>query len=319
MQLFEDQEPDEQVPPHQQHLPDSHSTDLSGSSLSSGPATLNYPRIAGALEVLYLHRTPWILDQAGNPDDIEIKPDGSSVTNVDKDLEDQLANLFQRMLPQALFIGEETWEPLQNDPALAESYYHIVVSDPIDGTSNFIQGSLNGFASVLGVWKVSKAGYEPEFGSVLCPDEGCLYYTLDDEAYRFDFFTGKTETYKVDPLPLTDRVIFTSLPGARGVTTQDSTQHLADHRQGKEFVLDIVGLIQGEGHAAVCQGKLWDVAGPFAIAKALGFSMYSLKTGQELQALQVVGSSSADNPWDVSEPFLVCRPEHVKKALDCIA
>ena len=292
------------------------------SSMSSPHAsqrsTVDYAVLSQQLSDLYQRIVPWILSQAGNPDDIEVKSDNSRVTNVDKGVEQELLALATTALPQALFVGEETWEQLANDPEKANGFDRVVVVDPIDGTSNFIRGEKKGFASVLGVWSSSATGYTPEFGAVYCPDENCLYYSLDDTVYREDLTTGVTEEFQDASPDLDDRVVFTSSVGDNGIVTTATADLDIEHLVGYASVPDIVSLIRGEGHACVTRGKLWDVAGVLGVAHALGYRVYSTSTMQELQEIDVLRDRPGSSPWTLEEAVVVCKPEHADDVLSCI-
>jgi|SRR5690554_2880970 len=89
--------------------------------------------------------------------DIEIKPDGSPVTQSDVYVENLVKKYVEEKLPEVTFVGEENFNVLTS--TVPEGYYAIL--DPIDGTENFCSG--------LKEWGVSFTlwyGYE-HLGSLL--------------------------------------------------------------------------------------------------------------------------------------------------------
>ena len=75
-----------------------------------------------------------------NPEDIKFKDNGDLVTSVDLNVEDELKNILLKILPDSLFIGEESFFA---NPKIIENYNEkkfCWTVDPIDGTGNFVRG-----------------------------------------------------------------------------------------------------------------------------------------------------------------------------------
>ena len=75
-----------------------------------------------------------------NLEDIKSKNNGDLVTSVDIDVEDRLKNELLKLLPDSLFVGEETFF---HNPKIIENYHKknfCWTVDPIDGTTNFVKG-----------------------------------------------------------------------------------------------------------------------------------------------------------------------------------
>ena len=73
--------------------------------------------------------------------DIRIKNEGSLVTSVDIEVENNLKKHLLKLLPNSLFVGEESFF---DNPKIIENYNSksfCWTVDPIDGTSNFIKGN----------------------------------------------------------------------------------------------------------------------------------------------------------------------------------
>lgn len=66
---------------------------------------------------------------------VQIKPDGTPVTEADKETEFTIVELLQKKFPEYGFLGEETGERGPEDRRW--------IIDPIDGTRNFIRGIPN--------------------------------------------------------------------------------------------------------------------------------------------------------------------------------
>ena len=82
------------------------------------------------------------------PSDINKKDNGSLVTSVDVDVENKLKNYLLKLLPNSLFVGEETFSKY---PKIIQNYDEknfCWTVDPIDGTSNFVKG-LDKFAIMI--------------------------------------------------------------------------------------------------------------------------------------------------------------------------
>jgi histidinol-phosphatase len=67
------------------------------------------------------------------PLEIELKPDASPVTRVDKETEGVLRELIEQAYPDHGIAGEEY-------PAVRQSAEHVWVLDPLDGTKSFLAG-----------------------------------------------------------------------------------------------------------------------------------------------------------------------------------
>ena len=72
--------------------------------------------------------------------DVMKKKNNDLVTSVDLQVEEELNNILCKLLPNSLFVGEEKFSNTLNifDSYLEKKYCWTV--DPIDGTTNFVQG-----------------------------------------------------------------------------------------------------------------------------------------------------------------------------------
>jgi histidinol-phosphatase len=79
----------------------------------------------------------------GDPVPAISKPDGSPVTEADREIEARLREAIERTLPEATVLGEEEGGDLRRDGI-------CFVIDPIDGTKNFMR-AIPVFATLIGV------------------------------------------------------------------------------------------------------------------------------------------------------------------------
>lgn len=110
---------------------------------------------------------------------VEIKPDGSLVTEVDRAVEQFLRGELERLLPGSAVWGEEFGRP----EAPPDELWLI---DPVDGTSNFAFGSP--------IWGISVALTTPdsiELGAIALPELRELYLAA----------RGKGATCNGNPIP----------------------------------------------------------------------------------------------------------------------
>ncbi|HUZ64261.1 MAG TPA: inositol monophosphatase family protein [Acetobacteraceae bacterium] len=85
-------------------------------------------------------------EQAGLPPQVEIKPDGTPVTQVDRMVEQAVRAEIMRAYPGHGILGEEF-------PAHQPEAEHLWIIDPLDGTKEFVQGlPLFGFLLAL-AWR----------------------------------------------------------------------------------------------------------------------------------------------------------------------
>ena len=75
-------------------------------------------------------------------EDIRSKFKGDLVTSVDVSVENKLKDILLKLLPNSLFVGEESFF---EKPEIIASYNkknYCWTVDPIDGTNNYIRGEM---------------------------------------------------------------------------------------------------------------------------------------------------------------------------------
>ncbi len=187
---------------------------------------------------------------------VELKPDGSLVTNVDRDVEDLLRVRLNEIAPGAGFWGEESgFEP--------DNSHGLWLVDPIDGTSNFVFG--------LPLWGVTLAYYQNgaiRAGGVIMPDMGWVFVA---ERGRGTTLNGEALP-KLKPGPIAAHELigsadeeegpFADIPGKR--------RHLG------AFIAEAMFMARGGLRAMVAtKAKLYDAAGSMIVLRELGADIWN--------------------------------------------
>ena len=82
--------------------------------------------------------------------DIKIKNKADFVTTVDIEVENELEKILLKLLPNSLFVGEESYSRNPNIISFYKENKYCWAVDPIDGTKNFIKGN-DKFAVMIGL------------------------------------------------------------------------------------------------------------------------------------------------------------------------
>lgn len=220
----------------------------------------------------------------------ELKPDETSVTEVDRRTEDFLAEKLTALLPHSLFAGEEQGRRGTTDGS------DIWVCDPIDGTLNYVHG--------LPHWGIS-AGLlrdgEPVLGVVHCPVLGVTYSAAEGMGARRN---GKL-IRAVSP----NRLIHEDLlcMSTNALKALDVASMVCRIRCLGSIALELCLVAEGHAIGAIGLGEgIVDLAASLCICKEAGaesayLSGASLKAGELLQE------------WRTSQPFWVGT--HAARAL----
>lgn len=245
---------------------------------------------------------------------VEVKPDASVVTAVDKEVERRLRDALARISPAAGFLGEETASPdLGEARRLFESDLLWVV-DPIDGTSNFANG-LPLFACSVGLWEKSGAGHHPTIGAVLVPATKELFYTDGSTVFSRSVESGRESI--VAPAdnevgPGSVAILPTSFH--RNFELSDSGP-LRSFRQLGSTVLDILYTALGKSAGTLTDAHAWDFGGAAAIAAPLGVRFHALGDASVKDSFQMedftVGADPKSN-WRLKGHYVVARTENVE-------
>jgi 3'(2'), 5'-bisphosphate nucleotidase len=207
-----------------------------------------------------LARAPFDVSQKG-PDDY--------VTSVDQFLDRQLSAGFSAFFPEDGIITEEN---ALSRGAFDADYHHLWCIDPLDGTEEFIQGKLH-YAVMVGLLTES----EPVAGWIYAPAFEQMYFGGKD--WGLFQTTGDGTSQSLIP-------IAPPAPTAENcrIVLGDKDQKnfgraIAEHIPGAEFYslgsfgLKVMEIIFGRAGLYVYLNgrvKVWDTAGPLALAKAAG-------------------------------------------------
>lgn len=228
------------------------------------------------------------------------------VTKYDKQVEQMVKKELLLLLPQAAFFGEEESAP---DDLFTAEWVFIV--DPIDGTTNFIQGFHNSCVSI-GLMHYGKM----EYGVVYDPYYDELFYAKRGEGA---FLNGKA-------LKAQDRDLSHSLAiFGSGIFYSDITQlslnvfgkvflQAQDVRRFGSAALDLCYIAAGRaGVFFECRICPWDYAAGSLIAEEAGATVTAL-SGQSLYLYHKC-SVLAGVPTAYQEVLDLAAPEMKKAGL----
>jgi myo-inositol-1(or 4)-monophosphatase len=207
-----------------------------------------------------------IVAARGNPGDVIFKGGANRAANtspasdVDRDVELMLRDEIRRAFPDHGIIGEE----LDDDPAPDADY--VWVLDPLDGTSNYLNG-FPLFASTIGVLRNGV----PVVGATWCmtthTGESGVYHAHEGSSLCFEQHTLERR----------------ATAAWRGLAGQVS----GAPRLGRSWDTRVIGSAATECAyvaagmlriASLHNPRIWDVAGGVLLARAAGCVVYSRTT-----------------------------------------
>jgi myo-inositol-1(or 4)-monophosphatase len=178
--------------------------------------------------------------------------------------------------------------------------------DPIDGTRLYAN-KMPCFGVSIGVLKDLK----PFLGAVYFPMMRELFYASADQAkYVSHAFTDDEEEWAIVPVneELSDQSVFfchdSFFETYRWQQVDCRVMIMAS------AVVDMCWPAIGRGCGSLMQPSLWDFAGSWPIVVHAGLQMRNLRTGDVLDHLDRSCFGRNANPWELKEPYLVCRPQH---------
>lgn len=218
----------------------------------------------------------------------ETKQDGSAVSIVDKQASDYIVSALKALTPDIPVISEESTKE-ENKAALNSTLRWV--TDPLDGTSTYLNGQTQGKKAGFGVHIALIENGHPVSGVCYFPAQQTLYYTGND---------GKAYIQIGDDAPV---------PIAASQSSQNATLKAAVPWKGYKrpesvngFDYEPVPAVGGEEICMVAVGKAdvmwhdrpdkdqslrerdvfshWDVAAAHAILKAAGGELYEIATGK---------------------------------------
>lgn len=188
---------------------------------------------------------------------IELKPDGSVVTNADKEIETFLRSELKKIAPEAAIWGEEYgFEEMNSHGAW--------LIDPIDGTTNYSVGQ-----PLWGITIAFMQNGKLQSGLVSLPDLNWHFAaqsghgaTMNDSELK-PSKTGAIANHELVGDADDMRGTFDFIPGKR--------------RHFGAFVAEAMFLAQGYFRAMTCtKAKLYDAAGSLVILREVGLQIKTL-------------------------------------------
>ncbi|HAN45992.1 MAG TPA: inositol monophosphatase [Cyanobacteria bacterium UBA8156] len=188
------------------------------------------------------------------------------VTNADRLLDQRLGEQFRAWFPEDAIVTEENLDSLQAWPHGGRTW----AIDPIDGTSEFLSGSPH-YAVMVGVL----AGIKPVAGWVYAPETDELVYggVALGGLYRQRGSEPEIRLQPQQPPTLTGKIVLSGKDQQRyGPAIREVFPNVEYYSVGS-FGLKVLEVIEGRADAYFYLNrrvKLWDTAGPFALARCAG-------------------------------------------------
>lgn len=265
---------------------------------------------------------PALREQAGNPEGVVQKSDGSFVTEQDRLTEQILAEATRTAIPEAAFLGEETYSELVPDPHSAFTSPLLACVDPIDGTSSFVKGREDFFTSSYGLFEVQNEQLIPAFGTVLLPSEGeagVLLQTFEDSVFQIDLDTMESKRLDAPDHPLPETIRFSSKRSGP-IVVKEAHRHNARYDIKDVSVAELITVIRGENDVSVLGAKIWDIAGVIAIGSRLGLQCFRWPDGEVVESFSK-DQFELDDPeelWRLNDRLIFCRADHASKILSML-
>lgn len=207
----------------------------------------------------------FLLDRFRSRLDITFKDhhETDPVTEVDRAVEDLVRGHVRERFPDHAVLGEE------GDDSGPDGAEFVWVVDPLDGTSNFING-LASFACSIGVlWRGV-----PVVGAVFVPSSR----HLRPGVYRGSLGGGvrfEDEAFRFDPADAPSSARLSGLPaGTTGVTGPKGRRFGVARTLGS-MAVELVFTAEGTFQLTMFEGaKIWDVAGGVAVCLEAGAQVY---------------------------------------------
>lgn len=253
--------------------------------------------------------TPWLRAAAGAPEGIITKPDGTHCTDCDEEMEQRIRVVCNEVLADPfLFLGEESEAKRSTPISAIRNAECIVVVDPIDGTSNFIQGN-SAFGSLIGVYhQRADSFFEPVFGAILLPEEEQLYLTDESGVEVVDLSSGQESRLAVKRQTDQTCLRISAYPSHdRFLAPQALLSERIERVMTFASITDFNNLILGETRLAIIGGKWWDIAALLAVAQQLSLQALSLRDknyGFRLSLDDFI-LTPGDSQWSLQAPIVL--------------
>jgi 3'(2'), 5'-bisphosphate nucleotidase len=244
---------------------------------------------------------------AAQPFEISEKGPGDYVTSIDRYLDEQLSAAFSDLFPEDGIITEEN---AASRAAYSGNYSRLWCIDPLDGTEEFMRGKLE-YAMMVGLLQNS----EPVAGWLYAPAAEQMYFGGRDWGLFQTLSDGEPQPIAPHPPPPLNADNFKIVLGDKD--QKNYGRAIAQTIPGAEFYslgsfgLKVLEIINGRaGLYLYLNGrvKVWDTAGPLALAKAAGLVCCDLH-GQPLR-----WTPDAINPETLAhfQPIAVGWPDYIE-------
>lgn len=277
----------------------------------------DYHLISRELVTLMLSLRPHIVRYWGDASIAEQKPDDSWVTAVDKDVENELARIFNHLLPKAYFLGEETHPKIEGSEAALLEHELVIIVDPIDGTREYMTGKPD-FGTLVGIYRRVGERFVPFFGFTYRPISVIDTTSLSQGTFIFTTPTGASQlTVSLSQLgaQLENSLALTSFtpqtPNPIKIICQSASQGLLPEGAIKvpssASIVDLLCPSLGQADAAISKSRFWDIAGPIAIATALNIPIWRLQSREPIESFTLSDfvQKGADHKWQLQSPIVI--------------
>lgn len=206
------------------------------------------------------------------------------VTEVDHAIEDLIREEVHRQFPEHAVLGEERENGGPPDAPI------VWVIDPLDGTSNFING-IGMFACSIGVLQRGR----PIAGALWLPTNKFLtpgvYHAHDGGGLMFEDAPVSTEP---SPLPVGSRL--STVPAGTNGVTGPAGKRFGIARTLGSTATELALAAEGSVQMALFEGsRIWDVAGGVALCIAAGRAVYMKPRGSDAAWCEFTHFGSAKN------------------------
>jgi 3'(2'), 5'-bisphosphate nucleotidase len=230
------------------------------------------------------------------------------VTSVDRSLDRLLTSGFTRLFPEDGIITEENEKSRSQ---YWENYPRLWCIDPIDGTTDFIDGSTS-YSVMVGLLRNN----QPIAGWIYAPVFDQMYYGGQDWGLFQTIGDGEPQPFAVIPPPPPNPENCTIVLGDKDQKNYGNAigQYIpgAQYYSLGSFGLKVLEIIQGRaGLYLYFNGrvKVWDTVGPLAIAQTAGLVCCDL----DGNPIQWTSDTLDINSLTHKQPVVIGWPEYIQQ------
>lgn len=224
--------------------------------------------------------------------EIEIKPDNSPVTNVDKLVSQIIVDGLKKLTPEIMIISEEEEIPVSGD-------YTFWLVDPIDGTKSYIRGE-DTYTVNIGLIENGIAIH----GFIYRPSSKLLHYTDADGRLKIEQ-EGKDITSDVIR---SNKHIITAAVSSKALNSL--TKAFIEQNNITEIVhipssikLSMVADDSVDIYPRFGETMEWDIAAGHALIRASGGEVFDLETNETIKY---------NKPRFLNKGFIACSRDYIE-------